>query len=90
MPVDHTEKGFEQAIEDHLIRHGYRKGDPADFNAAMAVIPNALVGFLKDTQPDEWTRLVSIYGAEVEAKVVENIAQNLDQRGMLECLRHGD
>ena len=36
MPVDHTEKGFEQAIEDHLIQHGYRKGDPAEFDAPLA------------------------------------------------------
>jgi hypothetical protein len=28
MPADHSEKGFEQAIEDHLLHHGYRKGDP--------------------------------------------------------------
>lgn len=89
MPVDHTEKGFEQAIEDHLLQHGYHRGDPADFSAALAVSPHTLVAFLMDTQPDEWARLASIYGAEVETKVVENIAQNLDQRGMLDCLRHG-
>jgi hypothetical protein len=26
MPVDHTEKGFEQAIERGLLTGGYRKG----------------------------------------------------------------
>jgi hypothetical protein len=37
MPVDHTEKGFEQAIKDHLLRHGYRKGDPADSVAPLTL-----------------------------------------------------
>jgi hypothetical protein len=29
MPTDHTEKGFEQAIESHVLNHGYVKGDSA-------------------------------------------------------------
>ena len=89
MPVDHTEKGFEQAIEHCLLTGGYRKGDPATFDAALAVDRPTLIEFLKDSQPEEWSKLASIYGKDVETKVVENIAANLDQRGMLECLRHG-
>lgn len=89
MPVDHTEKGFEQAIEHCLLTGGYRKGNPATFDAALAIDRPTLIEFLKDSQPDEWSKLASIYGKDVETKVVENIAANLDQRGMLECLRHG-
>lgn len=89
MPVDHTEKGFEQAIEYHLLTHGHEKGDPVNFHAGLALDPIVLVRFLKDTQPKEWAKLASIYGAEAEAKVVQNIAGDLDQRGMLECVRHG-
>ena len=57
MPVDHTEKGFEQAIEDHLLHHGYRKGDPANFDASLALDPKTLIEFLSITQKDEWRRL---------------------------------
>lgn len=89
MPVDHTEKGFEQAIEHHLLQHGQERGDPDCFHAGLALDPTTLVRFLKDTQPKEWAKLASIYGAEVETKVVQNIACDLDQRGMLECVRHG-
>lgn len=46
MPVDHTEKGFEQAIEDHLLHNGYRKGDPANFDASLALDPKTLIEFL--------------------------------------------
>ncbi len=88
MPIDHTEKGFEQAIESHLLEHGYQKANPSDFDPRLALDPKVLVAFLQDTQPEQWAKLAGIYGSEVETKVVENIARNLDQRGMLECLRH--
>lgn len=90
MTADHTEKGFEDAIEASLLSHGgYVKGDAAAFNAALALHPQTLVGFLKDTQPNSWAKLVGFYGATVEEKVVQNVAKNLDQRGTLEVLRKG-
>ncbi len=89
MPVDHKEKGFEQAIEHDLLTHGYEKGDPLQFNPRLALDPVVLVRFLKDTQPKEWSKLANLYGGEADTKVVETIAQNLDQRGILDCIRHG-
>ena len=90
MPVNTKEEGFEQAIESHLITQGgWVKGDPKDFDAALAMSPSLLIRFLKETQPKEWKKLESIYGAQVEQKIVEYIAKNLDQRGMLDVLRKG-
>ncbi|HMP57769.1 MAG TPA: DEAD/DEAH box helicase family protein [Gemmatales bacterium] len=89
MPTDHTEKGFEQAIESHLLSHGYEKGNPEHFVARLALDPVTLVRFLKDTQPKEWAKLAGLYGSDAEAQIVETIALNLDQRGSLDCLRHG-
>ncbi|MGC1719066.1 MAG: hypothetical protein WA746_08770 [Isosphaeraceae bacterium] len=57
MPVDYTEKGFEQAIEDHLLHHGHRNGDPANFDASPALDTKTLIKFLSVTQKDEWGRL---------------------------------
>jgi len=37
MPVDHTEKDFEQAIEGHLLHHCYCNGDPANFDDSLAL-----------------------------------------------------
>ena len=83
MPIDHTEKGFEQATEDHLLYHGYRNGDPAKFDASLALDPELLVEFLSTTQKDEWKRFSALYGSETGKKIVETIARNLEQRGML-------
>jgi type I restriction enzyme R subunit len=89
MPTDHTERGFEQAIQSHLLAHGYEQGDPAAFDAALALDPGTLVRFLKATQPQASARLEGLYGREVETRVAQTVAQDLDQRGTLECLRHG-
>ena len=38
MPVDHTEKAFEDAIEHHLLTaSGYTKADAANFDRERAV-----------------------------------------------------
>jgi type I restriction enzyme R subunit len=89
MPVDHTEKGFEQAIESHLLSHGYIAGDPVNFDPKLALDAKTLMQFIQISQPNEWAKLVSIYGNDAEAKVVQTVARDLDSRGMLECLRHG-
>ena len=49
MLTDHTEKGFEQAIESHLLSHGYAKGDASRFDPRLALDPQTLNGFLKAT-----------------------------------------
>ncbi len=51
--------------------------------------PETLVAFLATSHEDEWKRLSAIHGAEVARKVVETVARNRDERGMLDCLRHG-
>ncbi len=89
MPVDHSEKGFEQAIESHLLAHGYTKGDPADFDPKIALDAKMLIQFLKTSQPKEWARLEGVYGNDAGAKVIQTIARDLDGRGMLDCIRHG-
>ena len=90
MPTDHTEKGFENAIEESLLTQGgYVRGNAEAFDRELALDPVTLIGFLKDTQPNEWSKLEAIYGADVAAKVVKYVASECDQRGMLDVLRKG-
>lgn len=89
MPTDHTEKGFEQAVEAHLLSRGYAQGDPRHFDPKLGFDPVTLAGFLADTQKAEWGKLAAYYGADAPAKVAGVVARNLDDRGTLDCLRHG-
>ncbi|OGX39611.1 MAG: hypothetical protein A3D87_01480, partial [Omnitrophica WOR_2 bacterium RIFCSPHIGHO2_02_FULL_50_17] len=40
-------------------------------------------------QKDTWDSLSAIHGADVEKKFLYRLNQELDSRGMLDCLRHG-
>jgi type I restriction enzyme, R subunit len=90
MTTDHTEKGFEEECEYFLLEHGgYTKGETLGFNRELALHQKTVVKFLKESQPDKWQRLVTYHGAAVEAKVVNRLVRELDQRGTLDVLRHG-
>lgn len=85
-----NEKAFEESIEQSLIKHGgYVKGNPADFDRTLALDHKTLFKFIKDTQKNTWDNLAAIHGAEVEKKFLYRLNQELDTRGMLDCLRHG-
>ncbi|MCI3923555.1 type I restriction endonuclease [Paenibacillus sp. TRM 82003] len=84
------EEGFEAAIETHLIEHGgYENGSPAKFNRELALFPETVFRFWKQTQPAKWQRLESYHGADVENKVIQRLVRELNQRGTLDVLRHG-
>jgi len=85
-----NEKAFETSIEQALTdRGGYVKGNPNNFNRDLALDSTVLFQFIKDTQKKTWDSLVAIHGADVEKKFLYRLNQELDTRGMLDCLRHG-
>ncbi|MBU0571499.1 MAG: DEAD/DEAH box helicase family protein [Candidatus Omnitrophica bacterium] len=84
------EKAFEALIELNLTeKGGYEKGDSALFERDMALDKTTLFRFIKDTQKDEWDKLVSIHGSDAEKKFLYRLTQELETRGMLDCLRKG-
>src|SRR3989338_5542518 len=90
MPSITNEKAFEEAIEQSLIdRGGYEKGVPEKFDRVLALDRDVLFRFLKDTQKETWDALAAIHGVEVEKKFLYRLHQELETRGMLDCLRHG-
>ncbi len=54
MPA-HTERDYERVIEAGLIgAGGYRKRRPDAYDSALALFPDDVAGFLKDSQPARW------------------------------------
>jgi type I restriction enzyme R subunit len=85
-----NEKAFEEVIEQSLLAHGgYVKGDPENFVRTLAIDKDILFDFLKASQNESWEALTAIHGVEVEKKFLFRLNQELDTRGMLDCLRHG-
>lgn len=84
----HKEIGFEDVICVHLAANGwaYAQGDAALYDRPRALFPADLVAWFNDTQPKAWAEACQKHG---EAKLLDRIRTQLDQRGALDVLRAG-
>ena len=86
----HTERAFETAIEAGLTRSGgYQKRNPSAFGEALALFPDDVSGFLKESQPAKWEALQALLGLKTAATVLDSLTKELELKGALHVLRHG-
>lgn len=85
----HGERPFEEAIEDHLLTHGWVKGDPKDFDAGSGIDPGHALSFIQDSQPELWAELKKQHGDGLESTIIEWLIKALDAQGTLDLLRNG-
>ena len=85
------ESAFEASIEAHLLSHGWSALVPLAYDRGLGMVPDELVAFLAESQPDEWAQLVSRHGGEAQAraKVAKRVADELTARGTVDVLRGG-
>ena len=86
----HTERAFETAIEAGLTSPGgYEKRDAGAFSEAIALFPDDVTGFLKDSQGGKWDALQVLVGKNAASTVLDSLWKELDLKGTLHVLRHG-
>ena len=85
----HSEKSFEDAIEAHLLGHGWTMGVAASYDVPLGIDPAALAAFVQATQPKEWDKLVAGYGEAAAAKFGRRVADEIDRHGTVHVLRKG-
>lgn len=86
----HTETDLEQAIEQSLIASGsYTKGNPRAFDAATALFPDDVIGFIRDSQPARWSQLEAMLSDRTAPTVIDSLTKELATKGALGVLRHG-
>jgi type I restriction enzyme R subunit len=68
---------------------GYRRRNPTDFDRALCLIPEDVLGFLYATQPQEWERFKKAHGAEARQTLLRRLAGEVHKRGTLDVLRKG-
>jgi type I restriction enzyme R subunit len=68
---------LEEDIVKHLVEHGGFHEVPAEkYDKELCLIPNEIIGFINDTQPDKYNLLkAEQYGDKVDEKIVANIAK---------------
>ena len=63
-----------------------------DFDAKLGLDINELFAFIELTQGREWDKLVKAHGGEEELarqKFAQRLAQQIDERGTVDVIRHG-
>jgi type I restriction enzyme R subunit len=88
-PADLTEEGFEEYAEECLLKSGYTKGNPEDYDKDLAIDTRMLFDFMEDTQPKKVQKFKDAYMDQYKTKVLYRLNQELNQRGMIDVLRHG-
>ena len=92
MSKQHTERAFEEAIEyDMTYGGGYSIVDKDSFDLERVIFPTEILGFIKQTQSNEWAYLENIQKDQAEAALLDSLCDALDSshQGCLAVLRHG-
>ena len=88
MPT-YKEENFEDHIEAHLNRSGYRSRQPAIYNRSLCLIPDETLRFIQETQPEVYRTLERQYGEETRVKLLNRVSKEIERRGVLDVLRKG-
>jgi type I restriction enzyme R subunit len=86
----HTETAFETAIERGLLATGgYQKRAPTDYDEALALFPDDVISFIRDSQTKRWAQLETLLADKTRTTVLDCLAKELASKGTLQVLRHG-
>ena len=93
-----SEKNFEDDVESILGLAGWRTfasnvDAQADYDRRLALKVDSLVGFVQETQPEEWAKIERLYGSHARERFVKRLVDELephdDRGGVVNVLRHG-
>jgi len=84
----------ENVVQYHLINKliqnlNYRQRITDHYNHALALDKSLLLEFIKNTQTNEWRRLVDQYASNAEDEFFKQLEKALKKRGTLDVLRQG-
>src|SRR5690349_715233 len=89
MSSPHKEIHFESDIVKHLASHGWLEGDPSKYDRELALYPEDVIGWIKDSQPKTWEKLKTANNGSTEKTLLNRLTQVLDKEGSLAVLRQG-
>jgi len=96
-----TELIFQNDMIRQLVANGWQLGKPENYNRELALYEEDVLGFVKDTQDEQWQKFCKLYPNNPEQKFIERVANQLNKAdpnaankemrtfGTLGVLRHG-
>ncbi len=85
----YTETDFEDHIEQHLNRSGYRSLQSSHYSKSLCLISSETLRFIQMTQLEEYQKLERQYGEDTPQKLMVRISNQVKSRGVLDVLRKG-
>lgn len=70
---------FQHDIIKQLIANGWLLGKPEHYNRELALYAEDVLGFVKDTQDDQWQKFKALYPNDTEQKFLERVASQLNK-----------
>lgn len=74
-----NEQTFQNDIIQQMLANGWLLGKPEGYNRELALYEEDLLGFVQDTQSEQWQKFCQLYPNDPEAKFVERVANQLNK-----------
>lgn len=74
-----NELPFQSEMIEHLLANGWLLGQPENYNRELALYPEDLLGFVQDTQDEQWQKFCALYPNNPEQKFLERVANQLNK-----------
>ncbi|MET4696254.1 type I restriction endonuclease [Endozoicomonas lisbonensis] len=79
---------FQNYIIGQLTDSGWLVGESAQYDRELALYPEDLLGYVKETQPEQWERFTKHYPNNPDKAFLKSIGRELGKKGTLWLLRN--
>jgi type I restriction enzyme R subunit len=74
-----NELTFQNDMIAQLLANGWLLGKAEHYNRELALYPEDVLGFIKDTQDEQWQKFKALYPHDPEQKFLERVATQLNK-----------
>ncbi|MEC8812945.1 MAG: DEAD/DEAH box helicase family protein [Pseudomonadota bacterium] len=74
-----SEFTFQQEMIQQLLANGWLLGKPKGYNRELALYEEDVLGFVKETQDEQWQKFCAIYPNDPEQKFLQKVASQLNK-----------
>lgn len=74
-----NERVFQDSIIQQLLAHSWLLGSAENYNRALALYPEDLLGFVQATQDGQWQKFCTLYPNNPEQSFLERVATQLNK-----------
>jgi len=75
-----AERPPQQAIVREMVEGGWQEIPASGYDRELALYPEELLAWLRETQPEAVERLTKFYSDETDAMILKRVAWEMDNR----------